>query len=1093
MLIFKKHFNILIATLIVVLCANIPSLAQFTGGGTSASPYLLLSRADMDTLVKYVETESNWTAGKYFRLMVDIGNLSGPWTKIIGIYSPSPNANMFQGHFDGNGKKIYLNINNAGYLPAGLFSQVVNGSVKNLTVQGSVTGGLMGSPLGGIVGVLVDGNIDNCTNSATILGSESYEVGGIAGTFLKINTSENISISNCKDSGSVTGAGAGGIVGLLNVPQDPYPAITNCINYGIITGTSVFYGAGGMCCFNQGGLIANSVNVGSINAPHYAGGIISINNFIIERCINLGTVSGTTHTGGIAGFNTCGGKVDYCMNAGQVNGGSKVGGICGYQSVYPGDPPPKPPDPLPPPVPSQTTYCLNVGVVEGADPPTTGGIVGAKINSPDATILQCYYDKQFTFWGGLSDADVTGQAEGRNTSEMIGSELGAAISPKNIWSFSDGNYPIISALSTNIYAQVASSPAILDEENLRNSINKHFSVSMSNGVDWTSRNSKIAFTSGNAKLNLTGLDTIMCSKGDARKLLPIWILSVPNEQYYDLIVEAEPSVGGVVTGTGMYLHNTRVIYTADPNPYYTFMYWEALPSGNIISYSAKDSILVTSNITLRAHFAIDSFWLTLSASPDYMGSVMGTGLYAYGYNAMFWAVPNYGYHFVKWTDDSGEIDEIFSETEHNYIEILEDRQLTAHFEIDTFQIKISVEHHSYGLANINDTISDSARFVYLTPVKLDTKGYDTCFHFVKWTSFDDPTTTISTDPEFVLTLTCDTHIVAHYTESDRYVYLNANIPEAVAEFIGDGAFPCMPFATTEIDFVMNEGYRFISWTEDETGKIVTLSPLTNFKFEVSKTSSFTANFVPDSVLVYIVTLLSVPENGGELIGAGAYFPDDEATIIAEPNTDNGFRFINWRRDDNSILSNNPTESIIVTQDTTLRAYFSNEYYFNRSIYPNESAGYFTAESSSIGSYAFNDLIKLEAIPNDEWEFIHWSSGSEVITENPILEFFIKSDTSIVAEFDYVGITELPEVSSFILSPNPTSKHFTMSLDLLEDAVVVISLHDLTGNNIMQINDEFLLQGLWDKEIDVSKLPSGSYYVKVTIGNNSRIEKLMIER
>ena len=285
MLILKKYFNILITTLIVVFCANIPSLAQFTGGGTSASPYLLLSRADMETLVEYIETESNWTANKYFRLMVDIGSISGPWTKTIGVYSSSSNANVFQGHFDGNNKKIYLNINNTGYLPAGLFLRIVNGSVKNLTIQGTVTGGLGGSAIGGIAGQLIDGNIDNCINAATILGSQSYQVGGIAGNFSKINATANISISNCKDSGSVTGYGAGGIVGMLDVPQGSAPAITGCVNFGIITATAtdLGFGAGGICCLTLHGLIVNSVNLGKVHANAYAGGIISVNQNVVER------------------------------------------------------------------------------------------------------------------------------------------------------------------------------------------------------------------------------------------------------------------------------------------------------------------------------------------------------------------------------------------------------------------------------------------------------------------------------------------------------------------------------------------------------------------------------------------------------------------------------------------------------------------------------------------------------------------------------------------------------------------------------------------------------------------------------------------
>ncbi len=1092
----RRNFsNILTTTLIVVFCANIPSLAQFTGGGTSSNPYLLLSRADMDTLVKYIETESNWTANKHFKLMVDIGAVSSPWTKIIGVYSTSSNANIFQGHFDGNNKKIYLNINNTTFLPGGLFLQIVNGSVKNLIIQGSVTGGLGASPLGGITGQLIDGNIDNCTNSATISGSQSFEVGGIAGNFAKINTSASIAISNCKDSGSVSGLGAGGIVGILNIPLTTTPVITGCVNFGVITATEPeSFGAGGICGLNQSGLIVNSFNVGKVNATIYAGGIAGINYSTIERCINLGAVSATSHTGGIVGFNAGGSEVNFCMNAGLVNGGTKTGGICGYLSIYLTDPSPDPGPPPPPTFPSQTTYCLNVGVVESSSPSTSGAIVGAKIGTT-ATITHCYYDKQFTFIGGISNDDVPNQAESRYTIEMLGTGLSSAIGIKSIWSFPANNYPVISAIATTSYSAVASSPAVLDITNRRNSIDQHFITGVANDVTWVSRLAKITFTSGNAKLNLMGLDTIMCSKGDARKLLPIYILSVPQDKYFDVVVEAEPAVGGEVTGSGIYKQNAMATITAKANPYYTFKHWEELPSGTIFSTKAIDSVKIVKNCTFRAHFAIDSFTLTLRAKPDTMGAVAGTGTYSYGYSALFWATPKYGYHFVKWTDEDGEL---LSENTHNHVQILKDRELTAHFEVDTFKIKISVEHHSYGLAHINDSIPDSARFIYLTPVKITTKGNDTCFYFVGWTSKDDPTTIISSDPNFTLTLTSDTHIVAHYTEANRYVYLKETVNgvikqnEAVKEFIGDGAYPCMPFATTDIDFVMNEGYKFVNWTEEATGKIV--SPLQNFKFEVSKTTTFIANFIKDSIPVFIINLMALPEEGGDVIGSGAYPPGTNVSIEAKPNTAEGFKFISWRAGSTTI-SNNPKETITLTQDTLLTAFFSNEYTFSRSISPSDNEGYFTDESDPTGLYSWGKEITLiaKAFDTVNWGFIKWTSGAKTLGLKDTLIFTLICDTNITAVFDYIGIKELPEISSFCLSPNPTSTHFSMSLELLEDVVVYISLHDLAGNHIMQINEGYLPQGEWNKDIDISEFPSGSYFIKVSIGKNSYIEKLIIER
>jgi hypothetical protein len=38
-------------------------------------------------------------------------------------------------------------------------------------------------------------------------------------------------------------------------------------------------------------------------------------------------------------------------------------------------------------------------------------------------ITNCYYDKQMCVYGGINNADVVGQAEGRLTNEMTGDKL----------------------------------------------------------------------------------------------------------------------------------------------------------------------------------------------------------------------------------------------------------------------------------------------------------------------------------------------------------------------------------------------------------------------------------------------------------------------------------------------------------------------------------------------------------------------------------------------------------------------------------------------------------------------------------------------
>ena len=704
---FNSYFVFIFAVIFTALAvANIPSLAQhFSGAGTEATPYLINTRADMDTLVKYVEDGSGWTAGKYFRLQNDIGSVFAPWTNPIG----SDNV-PFQGHLDGNNKTVYINIvNTVLHEPTGFFRKILNGSVKNLRMQGSVVGH---NSVGGIVGEMRDGTLENCTNLAAVSGIAF--VGGIVGRFFY---------------------------------QVSSTGIMGCLNIGTVTAQEF---VGGICGINSENiLIDRCINQGGVNATvSTAGGIIGVNHSSVTQSINLGIVQGNTAIGGIVGkngFSVINPTITtHCINAGIVQGA----GICGANG-------------------GQITHCINVGCASGsaivsinsiADPPTSG------------TVTHCYYDKQFTMVGGINGADVTGSAEGKLTSEMIGTVLSNPLSPilGTTWIYPANKYPVISVLSTNDYAIVASSPVFFDDAaTTRLTIDKNFTADITNGVSWNSSFNKVTFdnSTGRSTISLLFADTLNCTRVDARKIIPINILNVPVEKLYNVIVEAWPTAGGEVTGGGSYDPGEVATITATANPNYRFAHWEDLPSGVNFSTSQEHNVTINRDSRFRAHFYIDSFSLSLTATPSYMGFAFGTGLYPYGYNAKFYAVPHYGYHFVKWINETGDV---YTDLDTGHITITEARHFTAHFEIDTFKIKVSVDPFSYGVATVNG--EEEGEYVYLTELEISTKGHDTCFHFIKWTAFGD-TTAISTELDFILTLTADTHIVAHYTETNRKVIL----------------------------------------------------------------------------------------------------------------------------------------------------------------------------------------------------------------------------------------------------------------------------------------------------------------------------------
>ena len=174
---------------------------------------------------------------------IDLGD--EPWTP-IGQYA----RNAYKGVFDGQGYTIKrLKITGSTSNHYGLFGVVGSGTVRNLTVEGTVTVTGSGSSsygIAGIVGTMNDGTtgtVENCVNKATISGTQN--VGGIVGYVAGGNYASSKEITGCVNTGTVSSNSynAGGIVGYINGQV----TVDSCYNRGNCTSGS--YRAGGIAAY----------------------------------------------------------------------------------------------------------------------------------------------------------------------------------------------------------------------------------------------------------------------------------------------------------------------------------------------------------------------------------------------------------------------------------------------------------------------------------------------------------------------------------------------------------------------------------------------------------------------------------------------------------------------------------------------------------------------------------------------------------------------------------------------------------------------------------------------------------------------------
>ena len=256
------------------------------------------------------------------------------WTP-IGIISPdTENTNPetvdnkpFKGIFDGGNHTIKnLNINSTDNKYNGLFSFVVDGTIRNITIGENSE--ISGSNGAGVVGFLYgfEGNISNCVNYANTNG------GGIVRFIAGQHT-----IYNCKNYGTINSKGAAGGIVCSGNGVDDWPdefknysnKIINCGNYGTVTANNVY--CGGIAGYSKASII-NCCNKGDLTSTTgEMGGIVGNIDGVVQNCYNIGNVtSGGWYVGGIVGSGgrSLGTQIINAYSKGNIVGNT-VGDILG--------------------------------------------------------------------------------------------------------------------------------------------------------------------------------------------------------------------------------------------------------------------------------------------------------------------------------------------------------------------------------------------------------------------------------------------------------------------------------------------------------------------------------------------------------------------------------------------------------------------------------------------------------------------------------------------------------------------------------------------------------------------------------------------
>lgn len=514
------------------------SVTDFEGEGTEESPYLIKTLDDLILLSDKVAEVSEFPCttppmtstyarifkDKYFRMENDIDMSNYRFTPIGNDWQ-----HIFAGTFDGNGHKITgLDISVSAY--AGLFGRTDTVSViKNLTVDSATVKGA--GYYAAAIAAWSLGTIENCH----VTNSDIYNTGrcaaGIAGIATTI-TNSDVTSSTIKGTGGNVASVAGEVDKLME----------NC------HATSMTVTAGSTTTGYPSGGLAGSIYKGTVRNCYFSGKVDGSSLYSQDQVI--GGIAGTAYLA----------TVDRCFAVGQISGyytAAKVGGIIGSLGG------------------SKLSNSYAVGQVTDYSSKYTGGITGFVYATTDANgnvvqpeITSCYTATQMkaeTYQynaetevretlGTIYTSDGTTNPVISNiyfdnrltnfTSTHYGattSTLTSASGPtgfdSSIWSFTEGQYPVLKDLQDTEAAKFSSSAVIFEEGSSLNKLAANAALKPLGNTKYYLYKGGTLSTEGNY-CNIDGDSIVIGEKFGTDTLFVVngkdyyyWFVKVANIQY----------------------------------------------------------------------------------------------------------------------------------------------------------------------------------------------------------------------------------------------------------------------------------------------------------------------------------------------------------------------------------------------------------------------------------------------------------------------------------------------------------------------------------------------------------------------------------
>jgi hypothetical protein len=392
---------------------------------------------------------------------------------------------------------------------------------------------------------------------------------------------------------------------------------------------------------------------------------------------------------------------------------------------------------------------------------------------------------------------------------------------------------------------------------------------------------------------------------------------------------------------------------------------------------------VDGDATIPVVMTLNNYQINLSASPAAGGSVTGQGTYQHGQTVHISAQVNPGYNFVNWTENGNSVstnpDYSFTATQN--------RNLVANFSVQTYTVSLSANPTGAG------TLSGAGTYNHNAGVTINAQP-NAGHTFVNWTENGN---VVSTNPQFTFNINSNRSFTAHFSVNTYEIEASAS-PSEGGSTTGAGNYSYGE--TAVLTATSADEYNFTYWREN--GNVVSNQP--EYSFTVTGNRNLTAHFALD---IYEVTLLSLPEEAGDLFGAGNYEPGDFVSInaVAKP----GFFFHQWTDEGENVVSQDPLFNFTIEDDRTFTAHFLQETY-TLTLTPNPTYGGLTEGAGS--TFNYDQEVTVRAIPYSGFKFDAWTESGVEVSSDAIYTFIMEGDRHLTANFSpqeyLIQVTVNPE-------------------------------------------------------------------------------------